>query len=440
MTLTASTSLRAERLKQWAHWVILGTFGYLLMIPVGHTPVLMVALLLMTVSSVFLVAVGNRTLVRELRVPAILSAAVIVLGVVVGIGNPGWAHSLIAWAAAPVLFWTWAAALTEALIARLLQIALWATIALSAVTLLIAFTIPTRLPEGIVHPVFGGESDGYGFGAAVAIYGTGTLMAATPMWITGALLPTARLLPGRPWMVAAAVAASLATAVSTRRATVVLALVVPVVIIALCWFTRDRSVRVVLGRRTRAALVVGVVLAVAAATTAAFIPVVQRTAQGVVGLLSGQAQGVDERVRQEQIPRLWEEFLASPLWGNGIGMTIDGYVRHEIRPWVFEMQYNMLLAHIGILGAVMLIAAVVLIIIALWKAIKVRPDMRPLFAVVAAGALSILVGHALNPMLQAPGHFWAVFLLIACVNVALRSEEAAAGDEQPAVQSIGSTI
>lgn len=103
-------------------------------------------------------------------------------------------------------------------------------------------------------------------------------------------------------------------------------------------------------------------------------------------------------------------------------MTIDGYSRHERRPWVFAMQYNMLLAHIGTLGAMMLIAAVVLIVIALWKAVKTRPDRRPVFAVVAAAALSILVGNALNPMLQAPGHFWSVFLLIACINVALRSE------------------
>lgn len=73
----------------------------------------------------------------------------------------------------------------------------------------------------------------------------------------------------------------------------------------------------------------------------------------------------------------------------------------------------------------MLIAAVVLVLLALWKAVKARPDLRPVFAVVSAGALSILVGNALNPILQAPGHFWSVFLLIACVNVALRSKRQA---------------
>lgn len=69
-----------------------------------------------------------------------------------------------------------------------------------------------------------------------------------------------------------------------------------------------------------------------------------------------------------------------------------------------------------------LIASVVLVVLALWKASKARPDLRPALAVVAASALSILIGNALNPMLQAPGHFWSVFLLIACINVALLSK------------------
>lgn len=426
MTLTASTTfLRDERLKRWAHWAILGTFGYLLMIPVGHTPILMVVLLIMAVSSVFLVVADNRTLARELRVPAILSAAIIVLGVVVGIGNPGWAHSLIAWAAAPILFWTWAAALTEELIRKLLWVAVWATVALAVITLLIALTIPTGFPAAVLHPIFGGNSSGFAFGAIIAVYGTSTLMATAPMWIVGALLPRTNVLPDRRWMIAAAILALVATVVSSRRATVALAIAIPVVILLAYWFTRDRSQPVVLTKRARWIIIGGSAVAVAAIAAASFTRVVQRTVLGVVGLATGQAQTLDERLRFEQLPKLWNEFLASPIWGQGIGMTIDGYSRHETRPWVFEMQYNMLLAHVGILGTGMLIAAVVLIIIALWKAAKARPDLRPVFAVVTAAALSILVGNALNPMMQAPGHFWSVFLLIASINVALLSKRPA---------------
>lgn len=424
MTTTAvAATMQSTKFREGAHWAILGTFGYLLMIPVGHTPVLMVALLLMAVSSVFLVVADNRTLVRELRVPAILSAAVIVLGVVVGLGNPGWAHSLIAWAAAPILFWTWAAALTDELIRKLLWVAMWATVALSAITLLIAFTIPTGLPASVLHPVFGGNSSGFGFASIIAIYGTSTLMATAPMWIVGAILPRTRVLPDRRWMIAAAALSLVATVVSSRRATVALAIAVPVVILIAYWFTRDRSKPVYLTKRARWFIIGGAAVTVVAIVAASFTRVVQRTVLGVVGLATGQAQTLDERLRFEQLPKLWDEFLASPIWGQGIGMTIDGYSRHETRPWVFEMQYNMLLAHIGILGTVMLIAAVVLIVIALWKAVKARPDLRPVFAVVAAAALSILVGNALNPMLQAPGHFWSVFLLIACINVALRPKQ-----------------
>lgn len=405
-----------------AHWGILGTFAYLLMIPVGHTPVLLVALLVTAASSVFLIASERRPLVRELRVPAILSAAVIVLGVVVGFGNEGWAHSLIAWAAAPILFWTWAAALTEELIRKLLWVSVWVTVALSAITLLIAFTIPTGFPASVLHPIFGGNSRGFAFGATIAIYGTSTLMATAPMWVVGAILPRTSVLPDRRWMIAAAVASLVATVVSSRRATVVLAILIPIIILIAYWLTRDRSKRVTMSKRTRWFIAGGAVVLVLAAIGASFTVVVRRTFLGVVGLATGQAQTLDERLRFEQLPRLWDEFLASPIWGQGIGMTIDGYTRHPTRAWVFEMQYNLLLAHIGILGAVMLIATVVLILRALWKAAKARPDLRPVFAVVSAAALSILVGNALNPLLQAPGHFWSVFLLIACINVALLSK------------------
>lgn len=423
MTITTprlrGTHGTVKQLVPAAHWIILVTFGYVLMMPVGHTPVLLAVLLLMAVSSLFLVVIDRRTLVSELRVPAILSAALIILGVVVGVGNEGWVHSLIAWAAAPVLFWTWAAALTEDMIRKLLWIAVWATIALSGVTMLIAFTIPTGLPHAVLHPIFGGSSRGFGFGAIIAIYGTSTLMATAPMWIVGSFLPRTSVLPGRWWMVAAAVSSLIATVVSSRRATVGLAIVIPIIVLGIYWFTRDRSTTVRLSRRAWWFIAAGVAVAAVAVVGASFTRVVQRTVLGVASLVTGHAQTVDERLRFEQIPKLWDGFLSSPIWGNGIGATIPGYTRHPTRAWVFELQYNVLLFHVGVVGVLLLIGAVVLILVALWKAVKARPDLRPVFAVVAAAASSILVGNALNPMLEAPGHFWSVFLLIACINVAL---------------------
>lgn len=416
--------MRTERVRQASRWVILVAFTYLLVFPTGHNPLLLAALGALGAASLALVVSGNQGIARELRLPAILSAALIVIGAVVGIGNPGWAHSLIAWVAAPVLFWTWAVALTENLIQQLLRIAAGVTIALSAVTLVIAFTIPTGLPAAL-HPLLGGDSDGFGLGAAVSIYGTTTLLATTPMWVVGAVLPASRCLPSRAWMIAAAGSALLAAVVSSRRATVVLALVAPVIILILFWLTRDRSERVTLSRRARWCVLFCAAAVAILVAVASLLPVVQRTMQGVVGMATGQAQAPDERLRLAQIPELWEGFLASPIWGNGIGATIDGFSRNDDRPWAFEMQYNMLLFQVGILGVAVLVAAAALVIVALWKAIKARPDLRPMFAVVAAASLSILVGNALNPMLQAPGHFWSVFLLIACINVALRSKQRA---------------
>lgn len=426
----------AEKLAQAAHWVILATFGYVLMLPVGHTPVLLVALMCMALSSLFVVVIDRRTLVAELRIPAILSATLIILGVVVGVGNEGWAHSLIAWAAAPVLFWTWAAALTEDLIRNLLRIALWATVALSTITLLIAFTIQTSLPDAVLHPLFGGSSSGvFGFGAVVAIYGTSTLMATAPMWIVGSLLPRNSALPDRWWMVAAAVLSLVATVVSSRRATVGLVIIIPIIVLAAYWFTRDKSASVHLSRKAWWFIAGGVVVAIVAVVGASFTWVVRSTVLGVISLMTGQAQSIDERLRFEQIPKLWDGFLASPIWGSGFGATIDGYHTHPTRAWVFEMQYNMLLFQIGGVGALLLIGAVVLVLRALWKAVQARPDLRPTFAVTGAAALSILVGNALNPILEAPGHFWSVFLLIACINVALASTRLSTFDKAATVSA-----
>lgn len=422
--MAALGSPRTEVLRKVSRWVILGGFTYLLVFPTGHNAVLLTVLVAMGAASLSLVVTGHQGLARGLRIPAVLSGILIALGVVVGIGNQGWAHSLIAWVAAPVLFWVWAVALTEDLIPHLLRIALGATIALSAVTLIFAFTIPTGLPAAL-HPFFGGDSDGFGFAAAVSIYGTTTLLATTPMWIVGSVLPLTRHLPSRAWMMAAAGSALLASVVSSRRATVVLALAAPVIILALYWLSRDRSKHVALSGRARAYILGGSVFAVILLAIASFMPIVQRTAQGVLGMVTGQARTPDERLRLAQIPELWEGFLSSPIWGHGIGATVDGFSRNKNRPWAFEMQYNMLLFQVGVLGAAILIASVVLVVLALWKASKARPDLRPLLAVVAASALSILIGNALNPMLQAPGHFWSVFLLIACINVALLSKRSA---------------
>lgn len=425
MTTTEQPPVR-EKLRLGADWAILGTFAYLLMIPVGNTPILLVAVLLMAVASLFIVVTERRGLVAELRMPAILSGLLLALGVVVGIGNEGWAHSLIAWAATPILFWTWAAALSFEMIRKLLWIAVWATIALSGITFLIALTGPTGLPDAVIHPIFGGNSSGFGFGAIIAIYGTSTLMATAPMWVTGALLPKTTFLPDRAWMIAAAASSLLATVVSSRRATVVLAIVIPLVVLALYWLTRDRSQPVVLSKRARWITLAGVGVFVLAVVASSFTRVVQRTFLGLVSIATGQSQTQDEYLRFEQIPKLWDGFLRSPIWGNGIGATLDGYVRHELRPWVFEMQYNMILFQVGVVGALLLLGAVVLVIRALWRAVKARPDLRPVFAVTTAAALSIIVGNALNPILQAPGHFWSVFLLIGLINAALRDKEPAA--------------
>ncbi|MEV7819634.1 hypothetical protein AB0P27_08890 [Microbacterium oxydans] len=400
------------------------TFAYLLIFPIDRNTILLTVLLAMAIASVFVVAVDRRSLAADLRVPAILAAVVMVLGLLVGIGNEGWAHSLIAWVAAPVLFWVWAVSLTEGTIRRLFWVAVGATILLSVLVLVIAFAMPTALPRAL-HSVFGGDSDGAGLGAAVAIYGSSTLMFTTPMWVVGALLPSRRGLPARGWMIAAAIVGLIASLVSSRRATIVLSVAVPVIVLALYWLTRDRTQTTTVSRRSRFLIIAGVGVVILGGIAASFVPVVQRMATGVLSIVTGVARSDDERVRLEQIPELWRGFLSSPLWGNGIGATVDGFARNEDRPWAFEMQYHLLLFQVGIIGVALILGAVVLVARALWIAQRRSPEARPVLAVATAAALAVGVANVLNPLLQAPGHFWSVFLLIACINVALVSKRPA---------------
>lgn len=89
------------------------------------------------------------------------------------------------------------------------------------------------------------------------------------------------------------------------------------------------------------------------------------------------------------------------------------------------MQYHLLLFQVGIIGVALILGAVVLVARALWIAQRRSPEARPVLAVATAAALAVGVANVLNPLLQAPGHFWSVFLLIACINVALVSKRPA---------------
>lgn len=387
--------------------------AYLIVLPVGHNAVLVSLLLLLGMWCVWRIARHPRRLPPLLLAAAGCAAGAILIGVIGGAGNPGFAHSLISWVAAPVLFWAWASQMDERVLGLFLRFAAWATAVLAG-TVLVLWTMGAvgLEPAVWIKVVVDADVSGAWPNVIVGVYGASSLIAVAPLWIVGMFFQ-GRALPSRKLMIAAAVLATLAAVVSTRRAALALGLLVPVLIfvaylavVGRAWFTR---------RHVHALIVVGGA-AVLTAVALLITPTGQRMSAGVLALLTGRGGTADEDLRIEQTERLWAGFLESPVFGHGIGAVIPGYARSEARPWNFEMQYNMLLFQVGVVGALLLAASVVLVA---WAAVRVvtrRVEARPAVFTTAAAALAVLAANALNPLLQAPGHFWAVFLLVGAVT------------------------
>lgn len=374
--------------------------AYLIVLPVGHNAVLVSLLLLLGMWCVWRIARHPRRLPPLLLAAAGCAVGAILIGVIGGAGNPGFAHSLISWVAAPVLFWAWASQMDERVLGLFLRFAAWATVVLAG-TVLVLWTMGAvgLEPAVWIKVVVDADVSGAWPNVIVGVYGASSLIAVAPLWIVGMFFQ-GRALPSRKLMIAAGLLATLAAVVSTRRAALALGLLVPVLIfvaylavVGRAWFTR---------RHVHALIVVGGA-AVLTAVALLITPTGQRMSAGVLALLTGRGGTADEDLRIEQTERLWAGFLESPVFGHGIGAVIPGYARSEARPWNFEMQYNMLLFQVGVVGALLLAASVVLVA---WAAVRVvtrRVEARPAVFTTAAAALAVLAANALNGFLALPG-------------------------------------
>lgn len=413
MTAVKVASPTRRRLDTTGDVAAAACLAYLIVFPVGHNLLLVSVLILLAMWCLL------RLIRRPRRLPPLLVAAVgaagtaALIGIVGGIGDPGFAHSLISWAAAPLLFWVWASQIDQRTLRLFLRAAALATIVLAVIVL--AFWGAGALgitPPGWTGAPFGADISGAWPNVVVGVYGASSLIAVGPLWIVGMFFG-GRHLPRRGLMIAAATLATLAAVVGTRRAALALALTVPalvfvvyVAVVGRAWFTR-RHIKVVIAT-------VGV--AVVAAAGVLVTPAGQRMSTGVLALVTGRGGTADEDLRIEQIGRLWAAFVDSPVFGHGIGAVIPGYSRSEDRPWSFEMQYHLILFQVGVVGVLLLIASAVFVV---WAAVRVatlRPDGRPAIFTTGAGALAVLAANALNPLLQAPGHFWPVFLFIGAIT------------------------
>jgi O-antigen ligase len=137
--------------------------------------------------------------------------------------------------------------------------------------------------------------------------------------------------------------------------------------------------------------------------------------------LVSSSSHIDESnsARAEQASRLLGAWEQRPIQGYGFGAVIEGYARNDARPWNFELQYHLILFQTGLVGAACGLVMLGNLSKATRRTIARNQAMRQPLVVAATGAITMLLVNATNPYLQAPGHMWPLYLMLAVVNSGL---------------------
>lgn len=403
--------------------------SYVLLRPVSNNQVLIPVLLCLAGASVISIRLTGGRIAAELRPPLAVLLALGAYGTCLGLvrNNPGWVTGLLAYVVGPLLWWTWVAAGSNAIIRSTFAAIAWCTIITGAIISLYSLSqqgvLPAIVPDAILTAQGAGfrSSDGL---TELRYFGLSTLAATGPICAAIVVVPRHRLLPSPRLAAIAAVAATFASLQAGRRGHIVLTLLVfaliPLTQKLLGARTTRRAVSSGQQRPSTSVLVAfGACCALASAFVVGVTPpkaIVSAISTTFSFLLRSQ-ESADE-VRLLQSNALTDGWLERPLTGQGFGATIDGLVRSEERPWNFELQYHELLFQTGAVGVAAVIISALLLVRALRSAISVQPSLSAPILVASIGALSMLIVNATNPYLKAPGHLWALFFPLMIANVA----------------------
>jgi hypothetical protein len=422
-----------------AIWISSACLAYLHVRPVGHNAVLLPVLATMGVVAAVTVVARRSWPARPVLVAIGAIIAVGVFGTVLGLGNPGVFNGTLVWILAPALYGLWVASGDKRLLKALfLTSAIFTTVISVAILLYIGGKLGL-IPQLI--PLILQDQGGFSFdtlgqnSTSISFYGLSTLVGAAPLWLTASVLPRHPLLPHKALSIVAAVTATVATMVSGRAALTVVTLVVPAVV----WVVW----RVITPSKPRSRLRAAAPFA-AVAAVAGVIGVLAATGNTnvtnafarVVSTVTGEGQTASDRIRDVQASRLIDEWSTSPLIGHGFGATIDGYVRSAGRPWDFELQYHLILLQVGLVGAALVLLAGAATVYGVVTALRRNPAMTPVVLVAASAATAMVVANASNPYLQAPGHMWAVYLVLMAVNVSLQGRGSTSRNRRFRPQSV----
>lgn len=406
-------------------WAAAVGFAYILARPVSNQQILLPVLAMLTAIAAVTVLSGKARIARALN-PALLATFVFGFGwLLVGSTNPGFGNAAMVFVVSPAIFWLCAVAVDERMLRLLFHTAAWVTTGLGVVIVIYVAGNTGLLPQ--VLPAWLLQETGAGFGelgtgaTQIRFYAISTLVAAGPMWAASLFVGRDSVLPPQWLRLVATLAALAAGLVAGRRALAVVLILAPLV----AWLVKKIVARKGAATKVDGRILIGAVAALTAAVAVAPSllsgAILSNTWRSVVDFSTSDTSGVgaEQFVRTYQADRLISEWSSSPLMGHGFGHVIQGYYRSQAEPWQFELQYHALLMQTGLLGALVILAGALVMLNAVIKAARARPDLAPTLVVACTAALAMLIANASNPYLQTPGHFWSIFLPVAVANVML---------------------
>jgi hypothetical protein len=421
--------------KQAAVWSVVArvvncaALAYLMVRPVGFNAILLPVLALLAATSMVTIIVRRPKIANPILIVLISLLLAGTYGSIVGFQNPGLMNGVLVWLVAPAIFGTWLLACDARQLKSLLTTAAVTTIAISAAILLFVAGSIGAIPQ--VFPEWAQTQLGFFFdptitgGIAIQFLGLSTLVAAAPIWLASIILPRHPLLPRPGLSAAAGLIALVATMVAGRAALTVVTIVVPAIIWT-AWRVFSRREPRTLARSLAPVVAVLGVAGVAGVLLLVGNANVTKAFARLLSTFTGEGQSVSDQIRSAQSGELLYAWAQSPVFGHGLGAVIEGYARSKDRPWDFELQYHLYLFQFGVVGVLILLVGVGAAIWAFITALRVTPEMAPVLFVTAAGATAMLSANASNPYLQAPGHMWAVYLLLVVTNIVLTKSYALA--------------